>query len=212
MKQKKMSDLNFKLRFATLIPDFIYQFLSNELIDNDVFTCFELEDVRNTILNVEMDDLKNIKKILMITGDDDKTTNQNTDENIMENLDYELNEVNNEYFHRYTIEELKYIFKEIIFNIDTVYHEFKKWTGTNLILTIGFKFKNGLETNMVVEFLESKDNKEYIGNVFFLPMENYFVSDNIIARLYFYIDDKKFPSYEKQFKKIVDCLNLKETK
>jgi len=204
-----MSYLNFKLRLATLIPDFIYQFLSNEQINDDVFTCFELEDVRIAISNVEINDVKNIKKFLMINDGNNKITNPNITENIMENLEYELEEVDNEYYHRYTPEELKYIFNEIIYNIDIIYDEFKKLTQTNLTLTIGFKFKNGLESNMVVEFFDNNDAEYHIDDGFFLPMENCFVSDNIITRLYFYVDKKNFSLYEELFKGIIDCMNLK---
>ncbi len=203
-----MPDLNFRLSLATLIPDFIYQFLSNDKIDNEIFTCFELEDIRNSISNIPVSDLININKFLMI--DNNEKNDENSSENIMNNLDYELEEIDDEYYHRYTPGELKYIFEEIIKNIEIIYDAHKKAIQTNLILTIGFKFKNGLESNMAVEFLNINDTPEQLEDVFFLPMENYFISDDIIARVYFNIDKNKYILYESIFNEIFDIINLKQ--
>lgn len=202
-----MPNLNFRLSLATLIPDFIYQFLSNEFIDHNVFTCFELEDIRNSILKLKNDDLKNINKFLMINNE--ACDKQNITKNIMETLDDELNEIDNEYYHRYTPGELKYIFGEIISNIDIIYESFKKETGTNLILTIWFKFKDNLESNMILEFLNRNDTPAYLGDVFFLPIDNCFVSDDIIAKIYFYNEKEKQIRYEYFFNEIFKIINLK---
>lgn len=201
-----MPNLNFRLSFATLIPDFIYQFLSNEFIDHNIFTCFELEDIRNSILKLQHDDLKNINKFLMI--DNEEIGKQNITENTMDTLDDILDEIDNEYYHRYTPGELRYIFGEIISNIDIIYESFKKETGTNLILTIGFKFKDSLESNMILEFLNINETPTYLEDVFFLPIENYFVSDDIIARIYFHNEKEKQIKYEYFFNEIFKIINL----
>lgn len=205
-----MPNLSFRLSLATLIPDFIYQFLSNEFIDNNIFTCFELEDVRNSVLNLKYKELENIEKFLMIEkkGDNKKNTSQE----ILDKLDAEFNEIDNEYYHRYTPGELKYIFGEILNNIDIIYDAYKKEFETNMILTINFKFKDGLESNMIIEFLNINETPDYLDDVFFLPMDNYFVSDNIIVRVYFYNDKKKQNKYEYFFDKIFKIISLNSSK
>ena len=205
-----MPNLNFRLLYATLIPGFIYQFLSNEFIDQNIFTCFELEDVRNSILKLHNDRLKSIKKFLII--DKEAVDKQNKIKDIMNNLDDELAEIDNEYYHRYTPGELKYIFDEIVNNIDVIYDAFKRETGINLSLIIGFKFKDGLESNMIIEFLNIEETPSYLEDVFFLPMENYFVSDNIIARIYFNYNKEKINQYEHFFNEIFKIINLKQIK
>lgn len=204
-----MQELKFHLSLATLIPEFIYQFLSTELVEQNTFTCLELEDVRNSIVKSQLVNLNNINKFLMINEEDFKLQNN---KNTIENIDEELKEIDNEYYHKYSAGELKYIFDEIINNIDIIYNAFKKETGINLLLTIGFKFKDGPETNMVIEFLNIEEKNEYFEDMFFLPIDNCFVSDNIIARIYFYYDKNEIKKYEYFLNQIFDIINLKFNK
>jgi|DewCreStandDraft_4_1066084.scaffolds.fasta_scaffold00712_17 hypothetical protein len=204
-----MPNLNFHLSLATLIPDFIYQFLSNDLIDQNIFTCFELEDVRDAVSKLKIEELKNINKFLMI---ENTSLENEQNEDFMEKLDNSLMEIDNEYYHRYTPGELRFIFEEIINNIDIIYDAFKNETGLNLTLNIGFKFKDNLEANMIIEFMNKYETFEHLENAFILPIENYFVSDNIIARVYFSYIQENFSKYENIFNQIFDIINLKHNK
>ena len=44
-----MQKLNLEQAFATLIPDFIYQFLSNGHVDRESINCLALEDLRDAM-------------------------------------------------------------------------------------------------------------------------------------------------------------------
>ena len=80
----------------------------------------------------------------------------------------------------------------------------------NLILGIDFKFKDGTESNMIIEFMELSETPEYLEDVYFLPIKNYLVSDSVVARVYFNYDAEKKDSYEALFDNAVKSLSFKE--
>ena len=214
-----MPNLNIRLQFASLIPDFIYQFLSNDFIDSDNLTCLELEDVREAIASDRSAELEPVRKFLAveegaeIKREELRIKNEEEKyeklEEMADRLDAELEEVDDEYYHRYTPGELKFVFEKIHENVDKIYGLFKADTGTNMCLAIGFKTKGGLESNMVIEFLHMDEKPEYMEDVFFLPMDNYLMSDDIISRVYFYYEKEKEQEYKKVFDDVVKLLQLK---
>jgi len=212
-----MPNLDFKLSFASLIPDFIYQFLSTEYMDSSNLTCMELEDVREAISSDSSEELKSIRNFLAadkkIENSELEIKNNSEEENKLEKmadkLDEELAEVDDEMYHRYTPGELRFIFEKIIENIDVVYEKFKAHTSLNMGLAIGFKTKKGLESNMVVEFLHIDDRPEFLEDVFLVPMGNYMVSDKIIARIYFRVDPEKTVEYAGEFDEAIRMIELK---
>ncbi len=201
-----MRELNFKLPFSTLIPDFIYQFLSTEYIERNFSTCFELEDLREVIIHNDMKGIDEIKNFLMIEEQNiEGKIKLEADEH---NLDYELAEIDDEYYHRYTPEELRFIFAEIINNIDELYDAFFNFFGMNMTFTIGFKTKENIEMNMVIEFLSTDKEPEFIKEAFYIGINNKKVSDNIIAFLYFVGDDNE--ECQKFLNNIINSIEFKE--
>ncbi len=201
-----MQELNFKLPFATIIPEFIQQFLSTEYIDQSSITCFELEDLREVILNTGMQGLDEIKKFLMIESEEAK-------EDLIDGetqLDYELLEVEDEYYHKYTPDELKFIFNKIIENIDELYDKFYEFFGLNMTYTIGFKTKENTEMNMVIEFLSTEQEPGFIKEAFYVNIENNKVSDEIVCFTYFIGENKELN--EKILKNIINLIEFREDK
>lgn len=201
-----MREINYKLPFATLIPDFIYQFLSTEYIEKNSFTCFELEDLREAIINSDIQGLDEIKKFLMIEEQNIPGKIKLDDDEMQ--LDYDLAEVDDEYYHRYTAGELKFIFDEIIKNIDELYDLFYKFYDINMAFTIGFKTKENIEMNMVIDFLSTAQEPGFIKDAFYITIENNKVSDNIIVFLYFTGDNNE--KDEKILKNILNSIEFKE--
>lgn len=218
-----MDKLKIELPFATLLPDFIYQFLSAEQVDKVIFTCLELEDVRDALIYAEEPELKEIKDFLSITetggeepeedesaeGDESK---ESALESMMEEVDAELEEIEDENYHRYTPGELKYIFEKIIYNINLVYDYCLKLTGVPLTLSIGFRMVDDdefREANLVVDFLHTQEKPEPAEGAFFVPMKNYLVSDDVMARAYFFYEPEYKRFYAKKFDEIVKLITLK---
>ncbi len=215
-----MPRLDFELSFATLIPDFIYQFLSNEYINALSATCMGLEDVRDVVADDTSEELEPARKFLA-AGQKEKGDNSGQEEEIMpeggmddlenmpDKLDAELAEVDNEYYHLYTPGELRFIFEKIIENIDVIFPRFREKTGINMALPVGFKTQKGLEANLVVEFLDIGERPERLENVYLVSMADYMVSDRKLARVYFRVDNEKFKEYEKVFGEAVKLIKLK---
>lgn len=214
-----MPKFSLELAFATLIPDFIYQFFSASQVNGGSLTCLELEDLGDSIRSANGRELDGMKQFLAI---DDrggvKSGDENSEDSLTETeklelmsgrLDAELEEVDSELYHRYTPGELKYIFGEIVDNIDRVYALFKENTGLNMAFSIGFSFSNGLESSLVIEFLHIDDTPEPPGDVLFVPMKDYLVSDRILARAYFLYEDRKQAEYDGLFQDIAGMLQMK---
>jgi hypothetical protein len=140
---------------------------------------------------------------------EEKLSKEEKLEKMSDELDVELAEVDDENFHLYTPGELKFIFGEIIDNIDGIYGYYKAHADINLSLTVGFKLKNGLETNLVIEFLSLAETPEYIEDVCLIPMKNYMVSDDITARAYLVYEKDKETQYFSEFSEIVKMLQMK---
>jgi hypothetical protein len=213
-----MPKLNFELAFATLLPEFIYQFLSGAGVVKDSITCLEFEDMREAIKPARGPECDGMKRFLALSEDAEEAepgqpveelTPEEKLEKMSEELDTELAEVDDELYHKYTPGELKYIFGEIVDNVDNVYGLFKEYTGVNMAYTIGFKLKNGLESNLVIEFLHLGDSPEYLEDVFFVPMKNYLVSDDIMVRIYLVYEKQKEAEYAAEFGEISKLLQLK---
>lgn len=220
-----MKKFNFELQMATLIPEFIYQFLLNGSIDQDSITCLELEDLGDSLKSANDPELKEIKKFLSLENDahtdeaeecEDGCEHEHahplipkTVEETMEDVDAELEEVDSEYFHRYTPVELRYVFDKVIDNIDKIYDYYLDYATVNLSLTVNFKMTDGLESNLVVEFLGHGMKAENIEDSFYVPVKNALVSDDVAVRLYYYYDTERTEEYEKAFKEITDIMNVK---
>jgi len=215
-----MPRLNFELSLATLIPDFIYQFLSNEYIEASSATCMALEDVRDVVDADTSRELEPVRKFLAAgqkeTGENNGQEEEAAPESgpddleaMSDKLDAEMAEVDNEYYHLYTPGELRFIFEKIIENIDVIYPGVKEKTGINMALPIGFKTKKGLEANLVVEFLDIDERPEHLENVYLISMADYMVSDRKLARAYFRVDNKKFKEYEEEFNEAIKLIKLK---
>jgi hypothetical protein len=224
-----MKKINFEIQLATLLPEFIYQFMLNGHINQDSINCIELEDLRDSIKNVHDHDLDDIRKFLFVenkTEDEeeghhheagdvhndtaDATGGLKSIDASMGAVDEELEEIGSEYFHRYTPVELKYIFDKIIDAIDKIYKYYLDHTELNLILTIGFKFDNELESNLVVEFFQTGFKPETLDDeVYYVPCRNAMVSDDIAVRAYFNTDPDESELYEESFKKVTDLMNVK---
>ncbi|HRQ43892.1 MAG TPA: hypothetical protein PLB12_06015 [Candidatus Goldiibacteriota bacterium] len=225
-----MDKLKIELPFATLLPDFIYQFLSAEQVDKAIFTCLELEDVRDALVDASEPELKEIKDFLNIIEESTQAETEGGEEteqegeegiiiskesgleNMMEEVDAELEEIDDENYHRYTPGELKYIFEKIIYNINLVYDYCLKLTGVPLTLSIGFRFVDDdefRETNLVVDFLHTREKPEPAEGAFFVPMKNYLVSDDVMARAYFFYEPEYKRFYAKKFDEIVKLITLK---
>lgn len=210
-----MPKLNFELTFATLIPEFVYQFLSSAQVDKNSITCLDLEDLRDAVKGSTSAELEGIRQFLSAheveceVEDEETMTADEKLENMSDKLDVELELVDDEMYHKYTPGELKYIFGEIIDNIDEVYSLYKNHAGINLALSVGFKLKNGLETGLVIEFLSMAETPEFLENVFFIPMANYMASDGILSRMYLVYEKEKEGQYAPEFSEISAVLSLK---
>ncbi|MEI7542180.1 MAG: hypothetical protein WCJ94_02885 [bacterium] len=222
-----MKKFNFELQMASLIPEFINQFFLNVNIDQDSLTCIELEDLGDALKNAKDDELKDIKKFLSLDNVShpeeaeeyaaiDDETKVDTDplfpksvEETLDEVDAQLEEVDSDYYHRYTPTELKYIFDKVIDNIDKIYDYYLDYASVNLTMTINFKMQGTLESNLVVEFLGHGMKPDNIEDTFYLPVKNALVSDEVAVRIYFYYDIEKTAEYEKAFKEITDVMNVK---
>jgi len=200
-----MLEINFKLPFATLIPDFIYQFLSTKYVKKDSIFCFELEDLKDVIIFSKIDGIDEIKKFLSIEPDDYEKYN-NFDE---AELDAELKEVDSEYYHKYTPGEIRFVFEKIIESIDELHKPFKNYWGLEMSFNIMFIMEN-IQMNMVVEFLPTNQEPEFIKNAIYLPIKNPLISDDIMARLYFTFNFNYFEKVNDIFNKIINILELRE--
>src|ERR1035437_8001785 len=122
-----MRKFNFELSLASLIPEFINQFLLNASIDQNSITCLELEDLGDALKGARDPGLKDIKKFLSLDNESHLSGEENdcedgcehehahkdplvpkSVEETMEEVDADLEEVDNEYYHRYTPAELRY--------------------------------------------------------------------------------------------------------
>jgi hypothetical protein len=211
-----MPKLKSEMAFATLIPEFILQFLSSAQVDKDSITCLDFEDLRDAVKTGTDRGLDGIRRFLSAEHEDlkefieDDLSRDEKLEKMSDELDEELKEVDDELYHRYTPGELKYMFGEIIDNIEMVYGMYKAHADTNLGLSVGFKLKNGLESGLVVEFLSISESPEYLEDVYFVPMKNYFVSDEIVARVYLVYEKEKEDEYEAEFSAIASILQMKQ--
>ena len=61
-----MKKINFELAFASLIPDFVSQFLLSDHISQDSAYCIELEDLRDSLKRVNDPEIADIKKFLSL--------------------------------------------------------------------------------------------------------------------------------------------------
>ncbi|MBN2754073.1 MAG: hypothetical protein JXR81_04320 [Candidatus Goldbacteria bacterium] len=225
-----MDKIKVELPFATLLPDFIYQFLSAEQVDKAIFTCLELEDVRDALIDASEPELKEIKDFLSIVEDSMQEESEDEEkeeaeggegiiiskesglENMMEEVDAEFEEIDDENYHKYTPGELKYIFEKIIYNIDLVYNYCLKLTGVPLTLSIGFRLVDDdefREASLVVDFLHMEEKPDSAEEAFFVPMKNHLVSDDIMARAYLFYEPEYKRFYKKQFDEIADLITLK---
>jgi hypothetical protein len=133
-------------------------------------------------------------------------------EGMLEQADGEMEEVDNEYYHRYTAAELRFIYEKIIFNIDLVFDYFLKETGLPLTMGVGFAVKGKdrpYEANLVIDFMHLDEKPEPVEDVYFVPMKNYLVSDDIVARAYFNFDTEYREVYDMAFNEIAETLILK---
>lgn len=200
-----MQEINFKLPFATLIPDFIYQFLSTEYVKKDSIFCFELEDLKEVIIFNKIEGLEEIKEFLSIKPEDyEKYSDFNESE-----LDAELEEIDSEYYHKYSPGEIRFIFEKIIEDIDELYGPFKNYWELEMSFNIMFILEN-IQINMVVEFLSTNQEPEFIKNAIYLPIKKPLISDNIMARLYFTFEQNNFEKVNDIFNKIISILELRE--
>lgn len=223
-----MKKFNFELSMASLIPEFVFQFLLNGSVAQDSITCIELEDLGDALKGAKDKELVEIKKFLSLDnvardeeeehecGEGCEHGHEHKDplmpksvEETMEEVDAELEEVDDEYFHRYTPAELRYIFDKVIDNIDKIYDYYMDYASLNLAITVNFKFAGGLEANLVVEFLGHGIKPDNIEECFYLPVKNAMVSDDVAVRVYFYYDTERTEEYEKAFKDITDVMNVK---
>ncbi|MCE5299914.1 MAG: hypothetical protein LLG37_03445 [Spirochaetia bacterium] len=230
-----MRKIKFNLQMAGLIPDFLYQFLENDLVERQSINCLEFEDLRDSLKSNKDKELESIRRFLSIgaphvhTGECDsghehehEEEEKGADDEInvefgpseqlddaMKDVDAEILEVDEDGFHAYTPGELKYAFGEIIYNIDMVYEVYCEYTGVNPIFTVGFKMKNGLEAALAVEFLKRGEKAEDTGEAFEVPIKNSSVSDDISCRVYIYYNTEKTDEYEKAFKEITDIMGVK---
>jgi hypothetical protein len=223
--------LNLKLAFASLIPDFIYQFLSTEYTSKEGLTCLELEDVK-LIAQKRPDDaeMESIRKFLESGTVDNSEENSSNPEDpdidiagldkrqatigkMLNDLDPELEAVDDELYHVYTPGELRFIFEKITDQIDKIYFLNKKETESNLTLTITFKVKAGEQgwndASLVIEFFDVLDYMPPVEDAFVLPIEKPNVSDSVVARVYIYYDTDETAVYEAAFGKIINIMNLK---
>jgi len=216
--------IKLTLPFATLIPDFIYQFLSSEGIEKNAVDCMELEDLRDALLRSHEPELAELREFLQIDEEQGEENAAEADEssrtpaddiedmeNLMDDVDSSLELIDEDLYHRYTPGELKHVFEQIVYNIDMVYTHYKRYSGLNLALSVGFLVEEAgvpLESNMIVEFLHLNEQPEPMDSgVYVLPMKSYNVSDDIIARVYFYIDESKKELYDRAFERIAAALN-----
>jgi hypothetical protein len=150
-----MPKLNFELSFATLIPEFLHQFLSAAQVDRESITCLDFEDLRDAVKNTKESGLEGIRRFLAIEDEGEVEVEEKEVitpdtglEKMSDELDAELQEVDNDLFHKYTPGEIKYMFGEIVDNIDLLYRLYKAHAGMNLTLSAGFKLKSGLESGI----------------------------------------------------------------
>jgi hypothetical protein len=221
-----MKKINFELAFASLIPDFVSQLLLSDHIRQDSAYCIELEDLRDSLKRVNDPEIADVKKFLSLedealmvhehacgedcdeeepAGGDPKTARE-----ALEDIDPELEEIDDEYYHIYTPAELRYIFDRINNSIDKLYKYYMDYSSVNLTLTVGFKFVNGLEAALVVEYFHPGLAMESPGDdAMYLPVKNPKVSDEISLRAYFSMDAGRIGEYEAAFKEVTDMLNVK---
>ena len=223
-----MKTFNFKLQMASLIPEFIFQFLLNGNIDQDSITCVELEDLGDALKGAKDPSLKDIKKFLALDNGPGEEKEEpecedgcehehghsheegpKTVEETLDDVDADLEEVDSDYYHRYTPAELKYLFDKVIDNVDRIYDLYLDYATVNLTLTVNFRMTGALDTNLVVEFLGHGMKADDIEDSFYVPVKNAMVSDDIAVRVYFYYDAERTSDYEKVFGEIADVMNVK---
>jgi hypothetical protein len=219
-----MKKINFELAFAALMPDFVSQFLLSEDILQDSAYCVELEDLRDSLKSVNDPEVADIKKFLLLEEETESghecgeecghekhvETGPKTIQEALEDIDPELEEIDGEYYHIYTPVELRYIFDRVNDSIDKLYRYYLDYASVNLTLTVGFKFINGLEAALVVEyFRHASELDEPDEGSFYLPVKNQKISDEISLRAYFSVDGDNSAEYEAAFKRVTDLLNVK---
>jgi hypothetical protein len=210
-----MPKINVELSFATLIPEFLHQFLSAAQVDRESITCLDFEDLRDALKNTKEPGLEGIRQFLVIEDEGEVEEKESITpdtglEKMSDELDAELEAIDDDLYHRYTPGEIKYMLGEIIDNIELLYGLYKEHAGLNLSLSVGFKLKSGLESGIVVEFLSMNESPEFLEDVFFIPMKNYFVSDDIIARMFIVYEKEKQSKYSAEFAEIAAMLQLKQ--
>jgi hypothetical protein len=212
-----MPKLNVELSFATLIPEFLHQFLSAAQVVRESITCLDFEDLRDAVKNTKEPELEGIRQFLAVENegkDEEKGKGEIIPdtglEKMSDELDAELEAIDDELYHRYTPGEIKYMLGEVIDNIELLYGLYKAHADLNLSLSVGFKLKSGLESGIVIEFLSINESPEFLEDVFFIPMKNYFVSDDIIARMYIVYEKEKQGKYSAEFAEIAAMLQLKQ--
>jgi len=210
-----MPKLNFEISLATLIPEFLHQFLSAAQVDRESITCLDFEDLRDAVKNTKEPELEGIRQFLAVENEaavakEHELTQDESLEQMSDELDAEIEAVDDELYHKYTPGEIKYMLGEIIDNIDLLYGIYKAHADLNLSLSVGYRLKSGLESGIVVEFLTVTESPEFLEDVFLIPMKNYFVSDDIIARMYIVYEKEKLDQYKSEFDKISAALQLKQ--
>ncbi len=242
-----MHKIKFQLEFATLLPAFIEQFLMTDYVDNKSFTSMELEDLRDVLKKIDDPALSSIKEFLAIEpvkeqekepeeeeekeehdhetdGEDEEENMYNLDgtkKGLLDDVEEELDEVDDFNFNRYTAEELKYIFSQVIENIDELSGIYRKKSGLDLAITIGFQLntnkmskkrekRKNYEASMVVEFVKIKDKFEPAEDSFLLPIKKPNVSDSIKSNVYFIYNKKYEKKYMEFFDKIAEVMNMKD--
>jgi hypothetical protein len=84
------------------------------------------------------------------------------------------------------------------------------YATVNLTLTIGFRFENGLESALVVEYIQDGLGAAPWGDdCLELPVNDARVSDDIKMRACFSIDPDKKAQYIEAFSRITEMLNVK---
>ncbi len=217
-----MQKINFNLDLASMIPDFLYQFTLNGHVEQGSITCLELEDLRDALKSVNDPEMADIKKFLSMENDThecEECGHEHGPEHehapadpvsqAMDEVDEEIIEVDDEFFHKYTPAEIKYIFEKIVYNIDKVYKYYMDYTTMNLALTVGLRLEGGLETNLVVEFFTTGYNPGPVEAGYYLPVKNAMVSDSVALRAYLICEEGKEAEFDAVLTKVTDIMNVK---
>ncbi|HDQ26476.1 MAG TPA: hypothetical protein ENN43_07020 [bacterium] len=215
-------NLDFKLRFASLLPEFIHQFLISPGIEQDSITCLELEDLKDALQGCGEPELEGIMRLLdaerekeaVVEPPEDMTNEEKKArlEKMSEKLDAELEAVDDVLYHAYTPAELKYIFEQIIDNAELIYSIYRRHADISPALAINFSFKNGIEAGFVIEFQRLPETPAPPEECFLLPILNNMVTDDITACAYFLSEPEEEEEAYAALTDVIGVLNLKENK